>query len=151
MEDTKTVATHKKAFHDYFIEESWEAGIALLGTEVKALREGKINLRDSFARVENGEAYLYCHISPYSCGNLQNHDPARRRKLLLHREELNRLMGQTRERGYTLVPIKVYFKGGKAKVEIGLGRGKNAPDKRETIKRKEAKREIDRAIRARSR
>ena len=151
MKEDQVVATNKKAFHDYFIEETWEAGIALKGTEVKSLREGKVSLRDSYARIEGGEAFLHCHISPYSHGNILNHEPDRKRKLLLHREELNRLLGQTQQKGYTLVPLKIYFKKGKAKVEIGLARGKQAPDKRETLKRKEAKREIDRAIKAHQR
>ena len=151
MEESQVVATNKKAYHDYFIEETWEAGIALRGTEVKSLREGRVTLRDGYARVENEEVFLYCHISPYSHGNLLNHDPDRRRKLLFHREEIHRLMGRTQAKGYTLVPLKIYFKRGKAKVEIGLGRGKHAPDKRETLKRKEAMREIDRAIKAQQR
>ncbi len=146
----KVIATNSRAFHDYFIEESYEAGISLVGTEVKALREGRVNLRDSFARVEDGEVYLYqCHISPYSHGNISNHDPLRRRKLLLHREEIRRLFGKAQIRGYALLPTKIYFKNGLAKVELALGKGKKSHDKREAIKKKEAHREISRAVKAR--
>ena len=146
----KIVATNSRAYHDYFIEESYEAGISLVGTEVKALREGRVNLRESFARVEGGEVYLYqCHISPYSHGNLSNHDPLRRRKLLLHREEIRRLFGKAQIRGYTLLPLKIYFKNGLAKVELALGKGKKSHDKREALKKKEARREILRAVKAR--
>jgi SsrA-binding protein len=146
----KVIATNSRAFHDYFIEESCEAGISLVGTEVKALREGRVNLRDSFARVEEGEVYLYqCHINPYSHGNISNHDPLRRRKLLLHRDEIKRLFGKAQIRGYTLLPTKIYFKNGLAKVELALGKGKKSHDKREAIKKKEARREMSRAVKAR--
>jgi len=146
----KVITTNSRAYHDYFIEESYEAGISLVGTEVKALREGRVNLRDSFARVEGGEVYLYqCHISPYSHGNISNHDPLRRRKLLLHREEIRKLFGKTQIRGYTLLPTKIYFKNGLAKVELALGKGKKSHDKREALKKKEARREISRAVKAR--
>lgn len=142
------VVTNRKAYHDYFIEEALEAGIVLSGTEVKSLREGRINLKDSFARVENGEVLLYnCHISPYSHGNIFNHDPTRKRKLLLQRREIERLLGKAQQRGYTLVPLKVYFKRGWAKVELGLGRGKKLYDKRETESKKSAQREIEKAVR----
>jgi SsrA-binding protein len=146
----KIVATNSRAYHDYFIEESYEAGISLVGTEVKALREGRVNLRESFARVERGEVYLYqCHISPYSHGNISNHEPLRCRKLLLHREEIRRLFGKAQIRGYTLLPLKIYFKNGLAKVELALGKGKKSHDKREALKKKEARREISRAVKAR--
>jgi SsrA-binding protein len=144
------IASNRRAFHDYHVEETYEAGIALVGTEVKALREGKANLQDSFARIEGGEVLLHhCHIQPYSHGNIQNHDPVRVRKLLLHRREIQRLLGKTQERGLTLIPLKLYFKEGRAKVELALARGKTGPDKRESIKRREATREIQRGIRER--
>ncbi|MBI3804034.1 MAG: SsrA-binding protein SmpB [Nitrospirae bacterium] len=142
------VVNNRKAFHDYFIEETVEAGIALFGTEVKSLRDGRINLKDSFARVENGEVFLYnCHISPYSHGNLSNHDPTRTRKLLLQRREIERLLGKAQQKGYTLVPLKIYFKRGWAKVEIGLAVGKKLYDKRDTESKKTAQREIEKGMR----
>lgn len=145
----KAVATNRKAYHDYFIQETYEAGMSLLGTEVKSLREGKANLKDSYVAIKNNEAYLFnCHISPYSHGNIQNHDPLRTRKLLLHRKEINRLWGNISLKGYTLVPLKIYFKKGKAKVEIGLAKGKRQYEKRATIREKEAKREIQRHLKA---
>jgi SsrA-binding protein len=145
------VASNRRAFHDYHVLETFEAGIALMGTEVKALREGKANLQDSFARIENGEVLLYhSHIQPYSHGNIQNHDPLRVRKLLLHRQEIQRLLGKTQERGLTIIPLKLYFnKAGRAKVELALAKGKTGPDKRESIKRRDATREIQRGIRER--
>ena len=144
----KLVASNRKAFHDYHIEEKLETGIVLTGTEVKALREGRVNLRDSYASVQRGEVMLLnCHISPYSHGNLMNHDPARPRKLLLHRKEINKLMGRTQQQGMTLVPLRVYFSPkGKAKVELGLGRGKRQYDRREAIREREAGREVERAM-----
>ena len=144
----KLVASNRKAFHDYHIEEKVETGIVLTGTEVKALREGRVNLRDSYASVQRGEVMLLnCHISPYSHGNLMNHDPARPRKLLLHRKEINKLMGRTQQQGMTLVPLRVYFSPkGKAKVELGLGRGKRQYDRREAIREREAGREVERAM-----
>ncbi len=149
-EATKVVANNRKAFHDFFIDETYEAGIALVGTEVKSLREGRINLRDSYAEVKDGELYLVgVHISPYEQGNIWNHDPLRRRKLLLHRDEIRRLTGKVNERGYTIVPTKVYFKGGRAKVEIGLARGKRLYDKRADLARREADREVEREFRRR--
>ena len=147
----QVVAVNRKAYHDYHIEETFEAGLVLQGTEVKAIREGRIQLRDSFARIEGEEAYLYCHIGPYSHGNRQNHDPDRPRKLLLHRHEILRLMGQTRRRGYTLVPLRVYFRRGWVKVELALARGRAAPDRREVLRRREAEREMDRARKVRLR
>ncbi|MCG3112048.1 MAG: SsrA-binding protein SmpB [Candidatus Manganitrophus sp. SB1] len=147
-ENDSLVVSNRKAFHDYFIEETLEAGIVLAGTEVKSLREGRINLKDSFARVENGEVLLYnCHISPYSHGNISNHDPTRTRKLLLQRREIERLLGKAQQKGYTLVPLKIYFKRGWAKVEIGLAVGKKLYDKRETESKKSAQREIEKAVR----
>lgn len=144
----KIVATNRKAYHDYSIEETYEAGISLLGTEVKSLREGKANLRDSYVIIKDNEAFLLnCHISPYSHGNIQNHDPLRTRKLLLHRREINRLFGALTQKGLTIIPLKIYFKDGRAKVEIGLARGKRKYEKRETIKEREAEKEIERHLR----
>jgi SsrA-binding protein len=138
----RNLATNKKAFHEYFILEKWEAGIALLGTEVKSIREGRINLRDSYAQVRREEAFLLnCHVSPYSHGNRENHDPLRTRKLLLHHREIRKLIGKTHEKGLTLVPLRVYLRRGKIKVELGLARGKKLFDKRETERRREAERE----------
>ena len=144
----KVVATNRKAFHDYTIEEKFEAGIVLKGTEVKSLREGKVNLRDSYARVDRNEIFLvHCHISPYSHGNIMNHDPLRPRKLLLHRKEINRLLGKTQQKGLTLVPLRIYFSPrGQAKVEIGVAKGKKLYDRRESIKEREAGREMERAL-----
>jgi len=141
----KTVATNRKALHDYHIHEKYEAGIALTGTEVKSLRQGKVNLRDSYAIIKDGEAYLLnCHISPYSHGNIQNHDPLRTRKLLLHKKEIKRLWGRVSQEGYTLIPLRIYFKNGWAKVEIAVAKGKRKYEKRESIREREARREIER-------
>ena len=141
----KIIAKNRKAYHDYHIEETYEAGLSLLGTEVKALREGRANLKESYVIIKNNEAFLFgCHISPYSHGNIQNHDPLRTRKLLLHRKELDRLWGAVSQKGLALVPLALYFKGGKAKLEIGLAKGKKHYEKRETIKKREADREIER-------
>jgi SsrA-binding protein len=146
----KIVAQNRKAFHDYFIEETFEAGMILTGTEVKSLRDGKANLKDSYVIIKDAEAFLLnCHISPYSHGNIMNHDPVRTRKLLLHRKEIIRLQGMAAQKGYSLVPLKIYFKGSRAKVEIGLVKGKRQYEKRETIKKKEADREIARAMKNR--
>ena len=143
----KVIATNKKAFHDYFILEKLEAGISLLGTEVKAIREGRLNLKDSYAMVQKGEMFLYhCHISPYSHGNRENHDPTRPRKLLLHDREIRKLIGKTQEKGLTLVPLRVYLKRGLIKVELGVARGKKLYDKRETERRKEADHEARAAM-----
>ncbi len=143
----KVVCQNRKAYHDYHIEETIEAGIALLGTEVKSLREGKANLKDSYVLMKEDEAFLLnCHISPYSHGNILNHEPLRTRKLLLHREEIDKLSGKAAAKGYTLIPLKIYFKDSFAKVEIGLAKGKRLFEKRETIKEREAKREIERAM-----
>jgi len=141
----KIISQNKKAFHDFEIFERFEAGIVLLGTEVKSLREGRANLKDSYARVKRNEVFLIgLHISPYSHASFENHDPERIRKLLLHRAEIKRLLGKTQERGFSLVPLKVYFKDGKAKVEIALARGKKEYDKRESLRKKEETRELDR-------
>ena len=141
------IAENRKAHHDYHLLETFEAGIVLLGTEVKAIREGRANLRDSFARVEDGEVYLYnVNISPYSHRGYAAHEPLRRRKLLLHRDEIRKLIGKTVEKGMTLVPVRMYFKGGRVKVAVSLAKGKKEYDKRETIKRREADRETRAAI-----
>jgi SsrA-binding protein len=146
----QNIAENRKAFHDYHILESFEAGLVLLGTEVKSIREGNANLRDSFARVEGAEVWLYnVHVSPYSHRGSSDHAPTRRRKLLLHRREIRKLIGKTVERGLTLVPTRMYFKNGRIKVEISLARGKKAHDKRETIKRREADRETRAAVKER--
>jgi SsrA-binding protein len=143
----KIVCQNRKAYHDYHIEETIEAGIALLGTEVKSLRDGKANLKDSYVLMKEDEAFLLnCHISPYSHGNILNHEPLRTRKLLMHREEIDKLSGKAAAKGYTLIPLKIYFKDSRAKVEIGVARGKRLFEKRETIKEREAKREIERAM-----
>jgi SsrA-binding protein len=146
----KVVAQNKKANHDYSIEEAYETGIVLQGTEIKAIRAGRVNLKDAFARVQQGEVFLHnMHISPYEQGNRYNHEPLRTRKLLLHRKEISKLIGLTKEEGYALVPLKVYLKNGFAKVLLGLGKGKKKYDKREDLKKKEAKREVERAFRDR--
>lgn len=142
---TRLVCQNKKAYHDYEVLETFEAGMVLLGTEVKSLREGRANLKDSYAKIKKGEIFLYgLHISPYTHAYYDNHEPERVRKLLLHRYEIKRLFGKTQERGLSLIPLKVYFKEGKAKVELGLAKGKKLYDKRETLKRKEEAREMDR-------
>ena len=146
----KMVANNKKAYHDYFILDKIETGIALHGREVKSLRMGKCSIKESFIRIENGEVFIYgMHISPYEKGNIFNKDPLRVRKLLLHKLEIRRLMSKIKEKGYTLVPLQVYFKGSLVKVEIGLARGKKLYDKRDDLAKKDAKREIDRAFKAR--
>ncbi|MGZ8381903.1 MAG: SsrA-binding protein SmpB, partial [Nitrospira sp.] len=143
----KVVATNRKAYHDYFIEEKFEAGIVLKGTEVKSLRDRRVNLQDSYADVKEGEVFLHhCHISPYSHGNMMNHDPIRTRKLLLHRKEINKLLGKTQQKGLTLIPLRIYFsERGQVKVELGLAKGKKQHDRRESIKAREAGREVERA------
>ncbi|MDQ0189678.1 SsrA-binding protein SmpB [Alicyclobacillus cycloheptanicus] len=151
-QDGKLLAQNRKAYHDFFIEETYEAGIALKGTEIKSIRRGQVNLRDAYARVENGEVYVHnMHISPYEQGNRFNHDPMRTRKLLLHKAEIRKLIGAVREQGYTLVPTKMYLRNGFCKVEIGLAKGKKLHDKREAMRKKEASREIERAFRERQR
>ena len=145
-----SIAENRKAYHDYHLLETFEAGIVLLGTEVKAIREGRVNLRDSFARVEDGEAFIYnMNISPYSHRGYAEHEPLRRRKLLLHRDEIRKLIGKTVEKGMTLVPVRMYFKNGRVKVAVSLAKGKKEYDKRETIKRREADRETRAAIKSR--
>ncbi|HOV81036.1 MAG TPA: SsrA-binding protein SmpB [Bacillota bacterium] len=146
----KTVTENRKARHEHHILETYEAGLALTGTEVKSLRAGKANLRDSYARVENGELLLYnMHISPYEQGNRFNHEPKRTRRLLMHKYEIMRLLGKTREKGLSLIPLKVYFKNGFAKVELALAKGKKIYDRREDIAERDAKREMDRAVKER--
>ena len=140
-EGKKIVANNKKAFFDYFIEETYEAGVALAGTEVKSLRMGKGSIKEAFIRIERGEVYLYgMHISPYEKGNIFNKDPLRVRKLLMHKYEINKLLGKIKEKGYTLVPLNIYFKGSLVKVEVGLARGKKLYDKREAIAKKDQRR-----------
>jgi SsrA-binding protein len=143
------IAENRKAYHDYHLLETFEAGIVLLGTEVKAIREGRVNLRDSFARLDGGEAYLYnVNISPYSHRGYAAHEPLRPRKLLLHRDEIRKLVGKTVERGMTLVPVRMYFKNGRVKVAVSLAKGKKEYDKRETIKRRETDRETRSAVKS---
>lgn len=147
----QTVAGNRKAFHDYFVDETIEAGLVLTGTEVKSVRAGHVNLRDAFARVDNREIWLYnAHISPYTHGNRFNHEPRRPRKLLLHRNEILRLQQSVQKKGITLVPLRLYFKRNHAKVELGLARGKKLYDKRDSIAERDAQREIERAMRSRS-
>ncbi len=151
-ESTRPIAENRKAFHDYHILETFEAGIALLGTEVKGIREGQANLRDSFARVDKGEVWLFnVHINPYSHRGYVDHDPKRKRRLLLHKYEIRKLIGKTVEKGLTLVPTKMYFKNGKVKVALALARGKEAHDKRETLRRREVDRETRAAVKERVR
>ena len=148
----KLIAQNKKAYHDYHIEETLEAGIALTGTEVKSARDGRVNLRDSYATVTDGELFLVgVHISPYTQGNIFNHDPLRTRKLLVHKREIRRLFGKVKVAGYTLVPTKMYFKDGRAKVEIALAKGKTEYDKRDALAKKEAQRDVERALHSRGR
>lgn len=148
---SRLIANNKKAYYDYFIEETYEAGIALAGTEVKSLRMGHCSIKESFIGVENEEIYIYhMHISPYEKGNIFNKDPLRTRKLLLHKAEIHKLMGQSKEKGYTIVPLKVYFKDSLVKVEIGLARGKKLYDKRQDIARKDQKREAEKEFKIRN-
>ncbi len=150
-ETQKLIANNKKAYHDYFIEESYEAGIALHGTEVKSMRQGKCSIKESFIRIENGEVYVYgMHVSPYEKGNIFNKDPLRVKKLLLHKYEINKLSGKVAEKGLTLVPLQVYFKEGKVKVEIGLARGKKLYDKRQDIARKDQRREAEKEFKVKN-
>jgi SsrA-binding protein len=148
----KTVATNRKARYQYEVLETFEAGMVLRGTEVKSLREGQVNFKDSYVTIQNSEAWLVgCHVSPYHHGTDANHDPERRRKLLLHRREIGRLLGKSTERGLTIVPLRLYFKEGRAKVEIGLARGRKLHDKRAVLRERETRRETDRELRARAR
>jgi SsrA-binding protein len=152
MAADKVIATNRKAYHDYEILETYEAGIVLRGTEVKSLRESQVNFKDCYAAVDNGEAWLIgCYISPYHHGTDANHDPERKRKLLLHKKEVQRLLGKVAERGLTMIPLRLYFKGGRAKCELGLARGKKLHDKRASIREREAKREMAKEARARQR
>lgn len=150
-ETQKLIANNKKAFHDYFIDETYEAGIALHGTEVKSMRMGKCSIKESFIRIENGEVFVYgMHISPYEKGNIFNKDPLRVKKLLMHKYEINKLAGKIAEKGYTLVPLQVYFKEGRVKVEIGLARGKKLYDKRQDIAKKDQRREVQREFKVKN-
>ena len=147
----KLIANNKKAYHDYFIEDTWETRISLHGTEVKSLRMGKCSIKESFVRIEKGEVFVYgMHISPYEKGNIFNRDPLRVRKLLLHRSEINKIVGKIAEKGYTLVPLKVYFKGSLVKVEIGLAKGKKLYDKRADIAKKDIRREAEKEFKVRN-
>ncbi len=148
----KLICNNKKAYHDYFIEEKFEAGVVLRGTEVKSLRNGKANLNDSFALIKNGEAFLHnLHISPYDFGNRENHDADRMRKLLLHKKEIVKLFAKIREQGYSFIPLRIYFKDGLVKVELGMAKGKKLYDKREDMKEKDHKRDIAQAMKQRNR
>ena len=150
-ETQKLVANNKKAYHDYFIDETYEAGIVLHGTEVKSMRMGKCSVKESFIRIENGEMFVYgMHISPYEKGNIFNKDPLRVKKLLLHKYEINKMAGKVAEKGYTLVPLQVYFKEGKVKVEIGLARGKKLYDKRADIAKKDMRREAEKEFKVKN-
>lgn len=150
-EQMKLVANNKKAYHDFFIEEKYEAGICLHGTEVKSMRMGKCSIKESFVRIENGEIFVYgMHVSPYEKGNIFNKDPLRPKKLLLHKEEIRKLNGKISEQGYTIVPLQVYFKDGRAKLEIGLARGKKLYDKRQDIAKKDQRREHERDFKIRN-
>ena len=147
----KLVANNKKAYHDYFIDDKYETGIELYGTEVKSIRMGKCSIKEAFVRIENGQVYIYgMHISPYKKGNIFNKDPLRQRKLLMHRREIDKLLSKIKEKGFTLVPLQVYFKGSLVKVEIGLARGKKLYDKRDDIAKKDAKREMERSFKAKN-
>lgn len=151
-EEMKLVANNKKAYHDYFIEEKYEAGLVLHGTEVKSLRMGKCSIKEAFIRIENGEVFIYgMHISPYEKGNIFNKDPLRVRKLLLHKQQIRKLIGNNSEKGYTIVPLQVYFKDGRAKIEIGLAKGKKLYDKRQDIAKKDQKREAEKEMKIRLR
>ena len=150
-ENVKLIANNKKAFHDYFIEEKYEAGISLAGTEVKSLRQGKCSIKESFIRIEKGEVFIYgMHISPYEKGNIFNKDPLRVKKLLLHKYVINKMAGKIAEKGYTLVPLQVYFRGSLVKVELGLAKGKKLYDKRQDIAKKDQKREAEKEFKIRN-
>ncbi len=150
-ETQKMIANNKKAYHDFFIDETYEAGIALHGTEVKSMRMGKCSIKESFIRIENGEVFVYgMHVSPYEKGNIFNKDPLRVKKLLMHKYEINKLQGKIKEKGFTLVPLQVYFKEGKVKVEIGLARGKKLYDKRADIAKKDQRREAEKEFKIRN-
>lgn len=150
-ESQKLIANNKKAYHNFFIDETYECGIALHGTEVKSMRMGKCSIKEAFVRIEDGEVFVYgMHVSPYEKGNIFNKDPLRVKKLLLHKYEINKLLGKIKEKGYTLVPLQVYFKDGKVKVEIGLARGKKLYDKREAIAKKDQRREAEKEFKVRN-
>lgn len=150
-EPQKLIANNKKAYHDFFIDETFETGVVLHGTEVKSMRMGKCSIKEAFIRIENGEVFVYgMHVSPYEKGNIFNKDPLRVKKLLMHRYEINKLAGKVAEKGYTLVPLQVYFKDGRVKVEIGLARGKKLYDKREDIAKKDARREVEREFKVKN-
>lgn len=150
-ESVKLIANNKKAYHDYFIDEKYETGIELFGTEVKSIRMGHCSVKEAFVRIVNGEMFIYgMHISPYEKGNIFNKDPLRDRKLLMHKKEINRLLGKIKEKGFTLVPLQVYFKGSLVKVEIGFARGKKLYDKREDIAKKDVRREMEREFKSKN-
>ena len=150
-ESMKLVANNKKAYHDYFVDEKYEAGLVLHGTEVKSLRMGKCSIKEAFIRIENGEVWVYgMHISPYEMGNIFNKDPLRPKKLLMHKAEINKLLGKIKEKGFTLVPLQVYFKEGRAKIEVGLCRGKKLYDKRQDIAKKDQRREAEKDFKIRN-
>ena len=152
MSETKTIAQNKKARHDYFVEESFEAGIELCGTEVKSIRQGRVNLKDSWCSVDKGELFVNgMHISPFEQGNIFNRDPMRVRKLLMHKKEINRLYGIVKQTGYSLIPLSLYFKGSRVKMQVGLCKGKKLYDKREDMAKRAAKRDMERAIKEQSR
>ena len=149
-ESIKLIANNKKAYHDYFIDDKWEAGIELFGTEVKSIRMGKCSIKEAFVKIDKGEVYVYgMHISPYEKGNIFNRDPIRVRKLLIHKKEINRLLGKVKQDGLTLIPLSIYFKGSIAKIQLGLCKGKKLYDKREDAAKKDAKRQIERAVKSR--
>ena len=151
-EELKLVANNRKAYHEYFIDEKYEAGLVLHGTEVKSLRMGKCSIKEAFIRIENGEVFIYgMHISPYEKGNIFNKDPLRVRKLLLHKSQIQKLIGNSAEKGYTIVPLQVYFSNGRAKIEIGLAKGKKLYDKRQDIAKKDQKREAEKELKVRLR
>ena len=151
-EHVKIICKNRKAFFNFEIEDTFEVGICLMGSEVKSLRDGKANLSDSYGKIRNGEIFLVdCHISPYSQANRENHEPLRERKLLLHKQEIKKLTGKVAERGYSLVPLRMYFKNGKVKLEMGLARGKKNYDKRESIKKKDQRRELERMMKFKQR
>lgn len=150
--EQKLVANNKKAYHDFFIEEKYEAGLVLHGTEVKSLRMGKCSIKEAFIRIENGEVYVYgMHVSPYEKGNIFNKDPLRVKKLLLHKQQIRKLIGSSAEKGYTIVPLQVYFRDGRAKIEIGLAKGKKLYDKRQDIAKRDQKREAEKEMKVRLR
>ncbi|HOO79279.1 MAG TPA: SsrA-binding protein SmpB [Lachnospiraceae bacterium] len=150
-EGTKLVANNKKAYHDFFIEDKYEAGISLVGTEVKSLRDGKCSIKEAYVRIENGEAFVVgMNISPYEKGNIFNRDPLRTRKLLMHKCEINKLVGDSSEQGFTIMPLQVYFKNGRAKLELGLARGKKNYDKRQVIAKKDQRREVEREFKVKN-